>query len=281
MKLNDSIFNSMTHSQWMSTILPKVHGSKNLHEATLTEPLDFFILLSSLHGHIGNPGQANYAAGCAYQVALAKYRNTIGLPAVAIDLGIVEDVGYVVETQDAGKKITVQGFKPISEVEMLALIELGIREPMKGHIITGLDSDMHISQLTEERGVPFFARDPALSHLDWLRPHRATTGKQTTADSPTSKSVSLRSQLALASTNDAAQGLILTALLKKLSKSLMMEVADLDAARPLSTYGIDSLVAVELKGWVQREIEVKLSVFDIIQATSINALVDKIADRTW
>lgn len=280
MKLNDSLFNNMTHSQWTSTVLPKVHGSKNLHEVTLTQPLDFFILLSSLHGYIGNPGQANYAAGCSYQVALAKYRNAIGLPAVAIDLGIVNDVGYVVETQDAGKKVMVQNFKPISEMEMLALIELGIREPMKGHIITGLDSDMDIGKMTEEGMVPFFTRDPVLSHLEWLRPRfRGVTGKQTTADSLTSKTVSLSSQLAQVTTSDAAHGLILTALLRKLSKSLMMEVAELDSARALSNFGIDSLVAVELKSWVQREIEVQLSVFDILQATSINRLVDKIVER--
>lgn len=29
MTLNDSLFNSMTHEQWTSTIFPKVHGSKN------------------------------------------------------------------------------------------------------------------------------------------------------------------------------------------------------------------------------------------------------------
>ena len=83
-----------------------IYGSKNLNEAILFQPLEFFILPSSLHSFIGDPGQGNYAVDCAYQVALARYRNKLGLPATVIDLGIVSDVGYVVEKKKAvGRKL--------------------------------------------------------------------------------------------------------------------------------------------------------------------------------
>lgn len=278
MALNDSLFSNMAHKQWTSTILPKVHGSKNLHEATLSQPLDFFIVISSLHSFIGNPGQANYAAGCAYQVALATYRTRMGLPATAIDLGIVGDVGYVVEKKDAGKKLKVQNFKHISEVEMLALIELGIKEPMKGHLITGLDSDIDITNQTD--GLPFFAKDPVLSHLDWLRPHLRAEQAEKSADSgATTMNLSLAAQIANSDSPQTTKEYILTALLKKLSRSLMMEASELDPAKPMSAYGTDSLVAVELKNWVQRETKAAVSVFDILQSSSIAALVDKIVDK--
>jgi NADP-dependent 3-hydroxy acid dehydrogenase YdfG len=277
MTLNDSLFSNLTHEQWMSTILPKVHGSKNLHEATLSEPLDFFILLSSLHSFIGNPGQANYAAGCAYQVALAKYRNTLGLPATAIDLGIVGDVGYVVEKKDQ-RKVKVQDFKHINEEEMLALIELGIREPMMGHMVTGLDSDIDVSKM--EDNMPFFAKDPVLSHLTYLRPHlNSQTATTTTSDGVTSAVQSLSAQLASSTSAEQAKEFVLAALLKKLSRSLMMDVSELDASRSMSAYGTDSLVAVEMKNWVQRETRVTVSVFDILQSASIAGLVEKIAER--
>ncbi|KAL6710125.1 hypothetical protein ACN47E_009916 [Coniothyrium glycines] len=278
MTLNDSLFANMTHSQWTSTILPKVHGSKNLHEATFSQPLDFFILLSSLHSFIGNPGQANYAAGCAYQVALANYRTSIGLPATAIDLGIVSDVGYVVEHKDSGKKIHVQNFKHINEEEMLALIELGIREPFKTHLVTGLDSDMDITTLGH--GVPFFARNPVLSHLDYLRPHLRTQHAEQAANASTpTVNVSLSTQLSNAGDAAEKESVLRVALLRKLSKSLMMDVSELDASKSMSSYGTDSLVAVEMKNWVQREAKVTVSVFDILQSASIDALVGKIAER--
>lgn len=278
MTLNDSLFSTMTHAQWTNTILPKVHGSKNLHEATLSQPLDFFILLSSLHSFIGNPGQANYAAGCAYQVALAQYRNNLGLPGTAIDLGIVRDVGYVVETQGKGSQVKVQDFKTISETEMLALLELGVRNPMTGHMVTGLDSDLDVAKWQD--GMPFFARDPVLSHLHYLRPHLHAAGaKETSTAGVVSTSLSLAAQLAAAASSAQSHEYILAALLKKLSRSLMMGVAELDAKRSLSAYGTDSLVAVELKNWISRETKVAVSVFDILQAGSISSLVDRVVGK--
>ncbi|KAG9187092.1 hypothetical protein G6011_04963 [Alternaria panax] len=279
MTLNDSLFTTMTSQQWTSTILPKVHGSKNLHEITIDQPLDFFILLSSLHSFIGNPGQANYAAGCAYQVALAKNRNAQGLPATAIDLGIVGDVGYVVEKKVQGRKIQVQEFKHIHEKEMLALIELGVREPMMGHLVTGLDSELDFSSLGDGE-LPFFARDPVLSHLSYLRPHlRTDKPSQTANDGSTTNTLSLSTQLASAPSSEAAHQFILSALLKKLSRSLMMDVNELDADRSLSSYGTDSLVAVEIKNWIQRETKVGASVFEILQSTSIGALVEGVVRK--
>jgi len=279
MTLNDSLFSTMTSHQWTSTILPKVHGSKNLHETTLSQPLDFFVLLSSLHSFIGNPGQANYAAGCAYQVALAKYRNALGLPATAIDLGIVGDVGYVVEKKVQGRKVQVQEFKHIQEKEMLALIELGIREPMMGHVVTGLDSDLDISSL-DDGEAPFFARDPVLSHLPYLRPHlKIDAPAQTSVDGTTTTSLSLAAQLSSCSSAETAKEFILAALLKKLSRSLMMDVSELDATRSMSSYGTDSLVAVEMKNWIQRETKATVSVFEILQSASIGGLVDGVVGK--
>ncbi len=279
MTLNDSLFTTMTPHEWTSTILPKVHGSKNLHETTLSQPLEFFILLSSLHSFIGNPGQANYAAGCAYQVALAKYRNTLGLPATAIDLGIVRDVGYVVEKKVQGRKVKVQEFKHIKENEMLALIELGIREPMMGHIVTGLDSELDIGGLADGEA-PFFARDPVLSHLPYLRPHLKTSAAvEASNDGNTTTAISLAAQLSSSPSPEAAKEFILVALLKKLSRSLMMDVSELDASRSMSSYGTDSLVAVEIKNWVQREMKISVSVFEILQSTSIAGLVDGVVGK--
>ncbi|RAQ99476.1 phenolpthiocerol synthesis polyketide synthase ppsa [Stemphylium lycopersici] len=287
MTLNDALFANMTQEQWTRTIEPKVHGSKNLHDVTITQPLDFFVLLSSLHSFIGNPGQANYAAGCAYQVALAQYRTKLGLPATAIDLGIVGDVGYVVEKRKVGgQKIKVHEFKHIGEADMLALIELGIRDPMTGHLVTGLDSNVHLTAASGgER--PFFANDPVLSHLDYLRPHLDTTSTTTpSSSSSTSTSTDAATSLPLSahlsapsSSPDTKKSILLAGLLKKLARSLMMEPADLDPARALTAYGCDSLVAVELKNWVMRETKVGVSVFDVLQGASIEGLVDKILDR--
>ncbi len=89
----------MTYDDWEECTKPKVQGSWNLHEL-LPSNMDFFILLASASGIIGNPGQANYSAGNTFEDSLALYRQRKGLNATSLDLGAVRDVGYLAETGD-------------------------------------------------------------------------------------------------------------------------------------------------------------------------------------
>lgn len=43
--------------------------------------------------------------------------------------------------------------------------------------------------------------------------------------------------------------------------------------------GLDSLIAVELRNWLVRELEISLSVIDIADSTSVKDLSDKVAAR--
>lgn len=59
----DATFNNMTLDAWNSVVKTKVNGSLNLHEAFKNEPLDFFVMTSSVSSCLGSSGQTNYAAG--------------------------------------------------------------------------------------------------------------------------------------------------------------------------------------------------------------------------
>lgn len=73
-------------------------GTLNLHNSL--PDLNFFVMLSSLTGVAGNTSQANHAAGNTFQDALARHCTAKGQPAVSLDLGAVEDVGFVAESSD-------------------------------------------------------------------------------------------------------------------------------------------------------------------------------------
>ena len=96
MVLRDALFERMTWEEWNESLRPKVLGSWNLH-VQLPSKIDFFIILSSFSGVFSNIGQSNYAAGGAYQDALAHHRRLMGLKATTIDLGIIKDVGVLAE----------------------------------------------------------------------------------------------------------------------------------------------------------------------------------------
>lgn len=89
----------MTYDDWVTATKPKIQGSWNLHKV-LPKDLDFFVMLSSVSGIIGNQGQANYAAGNTFQDALAHFRHRQGLRATALDLGAVRDIGHITENSN-------------------------------------------------------------------------------------------------------------------------------------------------------------------------------------
>jgi acyl carrier protein len=66
---------------------PKATGAWILHELSRDLPLDFFALFSSSAALLGSRGLAHYAAANEFLDGLAGHRQSLGLPAVAIDWG--------------------------------------------------------------------------------------------------------------------------------------------------------------------------------------------------
>lgn len=88
--LHDAPLATMSPHQWDAALQAKARTSWNLHLATRGDHgLEFFVMFSSVSGIVGTRGQANYAAGNAFQDTLAVHRRSLGLPAVAIAVGML------------------------------------------------------------------------------------------------------------------------------------------------------------------------------------------------
>ena len=72
---------------------PKVYGAWNLHQATATQPLDWFCSFSSAAALVGSPGQGAYAAANSWLDAFTHWRRAQGLPATAIAWGAWAEIG--------------------------------------------------------------------------------------------------------------------------------------------------------------------------------------------
>lgn len=60
--------------QFTKVVMTKIAGARNLDEVTKNEPLDFFVMFSSIASVVGNPGQSDYAYANGYMNDFAVLR---------------------------------------------------------------------------------------------------------------------------------------------------------------------------------------------------------------
>lgn len=265
MVLKDTLFDSMTAEDLQITVGPKVHGTWNLHDL-LPKELDFFIMLSSLAGVMGHRGQGNYGAGNIFQDYFSSYRRSLGLNAMTIDIGYLLSVGFVADNDQYVDHVKSMGLKVMHNSDLHGLVAIA----MEG-------SDAHPAEVM--CGLPFNEYDPKWY---WMEDNRFS-GLRTVANgtsSSSSSSVSLKEELSRSPDLNAAVDLISDAMAERLARLMMIPAADVDVNKPLSAYGVDSLVAVEVRNWIAKEILVETSVFELMANVPMRQLAGDLAAKS-
>ena len=283
MILKNVLFDEMTTERWHKAVSPKVDGTWNLHEL-LPKGMDFFIMLSSCTGIVGVVGQANYAAGNTYQDALARFRVSQGEKATAIDLGAITNVGYVAQNARLAVLMHAVGHESITDSEIHSLLEyycnrnLPVLSPLKSQIITSLalPATLRTNDFPE---FPWMSQ-PMFRHLHQIAPAgsdgSSSVGKQNATGSGADLSVALGSATNL----EEAAEVVCDSLRDKLSKMLAMVKADIEAEQPPHMYGVDSLVAMEVRNWFAKAIVADVAVFEILGDESMRKLAREVARRS-
>lgn len=266
----------MTLSDFHTTISNKVEGTWNLHDASRQQkqPLEFFTLLSSISGVIGQKGQANYAAANAFLDAFATYRHSLGLVAHSTDLGLIEDVGYVAEQGGMQSHFDTKTWTGINEQVLHKILSYSIfqqtdviNKDSAAQLITGItvpqppDSDLS-----------FDARFSALFSSD----DGSTRGK---ADNSVERDI--QAFLLLHSSGASPAALLSSAVdivSAQFTKTLRLS-EPIEPAKSLSSYGLDSLSAVEFRNWVRVDLGAEITVLDITNASSLFVLCEKIVSK--
>ncbi|KAL8824682.1 MAG: hypothetical protein Q9191_004887 [Dirinaria sp. TL-2023a] len=275
----NAIFENMVFDDYNAAVRPKVLGTWNLHQQSLSLSLDFFIMLSSVCGIIGNSAQCNYAAGNTFQDALARHRTAHGLPGLSLDLGPVKSVGYVSETPGVVELLKRAGVTELEEEEVLRLIERGIVTPYREDV----DASQVITGVSRASGTNWdlasFRDNAMFSTLKAAAAAGHDSLIENAARSKTS-SIDLKARLQQVPSWSEAVALVAAAIIKKLADMFAVAEDSIEASAPLSQLGVDSLVAVELRNWVSSAAQAEASIFDVTQSSSITSLAGKVARKS-
>ncbi|KAI9842656.1 MAG: Type I Iterative PKS [Sclerophora amabilis] len=279
MILRDAVFENMTFEDWKISIGPKVQGSWNLH-ALLPQGMDFFIFLSSVSGVIGSGGQANYAAGNTYMDALAHHRIMKGEKATTLDLGWMESEGVVAENEFLQTGLAAAGYlMPISQEEFHALLDhhcnpkLDLPTPLECQTVVGLETPaaLRVKGMKE----PHWMQRATFRHF-----HQMGLSETTSSSGASENAVDYVAMFRAASSLPEAGRVVSEGLVKKLSKALAMAPEDIDTTKPLHAYGVDSLLAVELRNWFAKELSADVAVFDIMGGSSFAGVGTTVAAKS-
>ena len=121
--LDDGAIAQIGLASFPAVLSPKVDGAWNLHQSTLEDTLDAFVLFSSGASILGSPGQGNYAAANAFLDALAHHRHAQGLPAISINWGAWDDAGMSANlVAKHRERLAARGLRPIALEEGFAML---------------------------------------------------------------------------------------------------------------------------------------------------------------
>jgi NAD(P)-dependent dehydrogenase (short-subunit alcohol dehydrogenase family)/aryl carrier-like protein len=156
--LDDGVLLNQDWERFTKVTAPKIAGAWNLHSQTLSMPLDFFVLFSSVISLIGSIGQGNYAAANAFLDTLAHQRRFQGLPALSINWGPWAEVGMAAGLSDRSqRRWTAQGMsliEPEQGVQVLARLLGQVSAQIGVMSVKWLD---FIEQHPIRDGRPFFS----------------------------------------------------------------------------------------------------------------------------
>lgn len=221
----DNLISKANLKDMADVLAPKILGTHCLHEATIKEPLDFFLLCSSVSSIFGNMGQGDYAYANAFMDEFARLRNQQCASGLCV-----------------GQTISVNW--PLWQ-------EGGIHIPLPYQ--KQLEQSMGIVSLPTTEGLHAFKSSLQKAHSNWI----VLPGEPTKLSETLQKTLFLRTPYDTHDqpTDDTQVNKAATqSFLKKLiAQTLKLSPNSIDESQAFDQYGIDSLMVIELNQRLEKE----------------------------
>lgn len=208
------------------------------------------------------------------------------MKATSLDLGVVSEAGYLAENPEHLEVYSQLQHLHITNSDLCVLLSCAMRgytsdgTPVPAQVIAGFGAEMCTLTGCQDEGKFLQAISSPDSSVDVDASDGAIRKALTSASSIRDATHDIEAELVI-----------------RLSRALAIEESDIDVTRPLHAYGgmpvpsthtwndnglltstlVDSLVAVDLRNWISRELAADVAIADILSPMPIQQLALKIA----
>ncbi|MFJ9693761.1 amino acid adenylation domain-containing protein [Kitasatospora sp. NPDC101183] len=244
----------------------KAHGARHLHDLLADRPLDAFLLYGSGASLWGGAGQAAYGAANTALDALARHRHARGLAATVVHWGGWAGGGMM--SAEAERTYRSRGHRPIAADRALHALGQVLAAGMPSAGVADIDWTVFAPLYAAARPRPLVDTVPQAREA--LAPAAPAADEGAGRD--------LRQRLAV---GDPAAGLALLTELVTAETAPVLGLAPqaVPAEQPLQQLGLDSLMAVTLRGQLARRTGVAFTTDTIVRAGSCAGLARFLLDQ--
>jgi hybrid polyketide synthase / nonribosomal peptide synthetase FtdB len=251
----DAVIEEVRSDDLVRPWVPKVMGGWNLHQVLRDEPLEHFVLFSSVASLVTSTGQAAYAAANAFLDALAQYRRQLGRPALSINwgpwaIGMVRELDLLAHYQR-------RGMPPMHPAAALAALERVLVQDL---------AQVAVAEAEWPTVMQFYPRAQSMIiHL----------AQELSREESPSGDANPRQRL-LDTLPERQEEVLLDELSNLVVRVLRIRRSGIVAGIRLTTLGLDSMLAIELRNRIELAFGASVSVVDLLGDLSMEELAGKL-----
>ena len=254
MVLRDEFIADLDDDLFQTVLRPKMNGAWNLHMATRELPLEHFMCFSSFSAVIGAPKQANYNAGNVFLEGLAHHRRSLGLAALTINWGALSGAGFVARNEKTAAYLDAIGMKSINIEEALRVIRRMLQHESPQVLASRADWRLW------NRAIAYVGESNTFESVSKEQGEEAAGG-----------SIGPR---VLAAAPEARAPLLQDFIAENMAAVCSIDADGIDFDTPLTSLGLDSLMAVELMNRIEGEIGLSVPMGKVLAGPSIRELAE-------
>jgi acyl transferase domain-containing protein/acyl carrier protein len=264
--LDDGMIEEQDWTRFRKVLAPKISGAWNLHSLTRQISLDFFVMYSSASSLLGNPGQSSYATGNSFLDSLSSYRRCKGLPALSINWGSWDDAGMAASQGAGHVRLAHYGVRHLKSEFALEVLESLLSCDRPGACVLDIDWNTYRDRL-EQKSSPY---------LSILFSERA--------EDTTDKGEDVDKQGIVATLQETSASKRKEVLLHHL-QTWSARIMGCDDPRqvktdmPLMEQGVDSLMIVEMRNKLNREVKTTLPMTLLFNYPTLKKVADYILGK--